>query len=65
MGRKTLMNNLPKDPVMLLSVVNTNLRDYYETLEELCEAKEIDEAELVNKLEQIDYRYDRERNQFV
>ena len=28
---------LPKDPVMLLSVVNTKLRDYYTSLDALCE----------------------------
>ena len=30
--------NLPKDPVMLLSVVNTQLRDHYPTLTELAAA---------------------------
>lgn len=59
------MNSLPKDPIILLSVVNTNLRDYYGSLEEFCEAKEIDAEELKKKLEQIDYKYDRDRNQFV
>ena len=28
---------IPKDPVMLLSYVNTQLRDFYGTLEALCE----------------------------
>lgn len=59
------MSTLPKDPVMLLSVVNTNLRDYYGSFEEFCEAKEADGTEIIKKLEQIDYRYDREKNQFV
>ena len=30
--------NLPKDPVMLLSVVNTQLRDNYATLAEMAAA---------------------------
>ncbi len=56
---------IPKDPVMLLSFVNLKLRDYYSSLEQLCEELELDKAELVNKLEGIDYRYDSENNQFV
>ena len=56
---------LPKDPVMLLSVVNTKLRDYYSTLDALCEDMEIDKKELIEKLELIDYTYDVGRNQFV
>lgn len=59
------MGNLPKDPVMLLSVVNTNLRDFYESLEELCDAKDADKDEIIKTLEKINYKYDRERNQFV
>lgn len=56
---------IPKDPVMLLSFVNLKLRDYYNSLEMLCEELELDEKELVAKLEGIDYRYDREKNQFI
>lgn len=56
---------IPKDPVMLLSYLNTQLRDAYPTLEELCSALDLDQGELENKLSQIDYWYDRERNQFI
>lgn len=59
------MNTLPKDPVMLLSVVNTNLRDFYGSLEEFCEAKEADREEIIKILDKINYKYDSERNQFV
>lgn len=59
------MNTLPKDPVMLLSVVNTNLRDYYGSLEEFCDAKEVDKDEIIKKLETINYQYNDELNQFV
>lgn len=59
------MNGLPKDPVMLLSVVNTNLRDYYENLEEFCKAKDVEINDIINKLEIINYKYDKEKNQFV
>lgn len=56
---------LPKDPVMLLSFVNTQLRDFYSSLTDLCEAFDIKEQELTDKLLLIDYRYDETRNQFV
>jgi len=57
--------SLPKDPVMLLSVVNTKLRDYYPNLEELVKAENITVEEIKTKLNQINYIYDEERNQFI
>lgn len=56
---------IPKDPVMLLSFLNLKLRDYYHSLEELCEDLNLEEKELCEKLSSIDYSYDKERNQFV
>lgn len=56
---------LPKDPVMLLSYVNTQLRDFYGSLEEFCRAADVPEAEITEKLAGIDYRYDAAVNQFV
>ena len=56
---------LPRDPVMLLSVVNTKLRDYYSTLDVLCEDMQVEKQELSGKLEMIDYTYDAGSNQFV
>lgn len=56
--------SLPKDPVMLLSVVNTRLRDYYPNLEELAKAENTTVIEIIEKLEKINYTYDKERNQF-
>lgn len=58
------MDNLPKDPVMLLSVVNTKLRDFYFSLEDFCQAEGVDEATLKSRLEAIDYFYNEETNQF-
>ena len=52
---------MPKDPVMLLSFVNTQLRDNYNTLEELCKSYMISEEEITNKLKSINY----EKNQFI
>ncbi len=57
--------NLPKDPVILLSVVNTQLRDSYPTLEELAKAYMTDRKELEDRLGQIGYSYDAGQNQFV
>ena len=57
--------SLPKDPVMLLSVVNTKLRDFYPNLEELATAEGVTVEEITEKLNGINYAYDRERNQFV
>lgn len=56
---------LPNDPVMLLSYVNTQLRDSYSSLEELCSAFDLEQQELEKKLEQIDYHYDAQQNQFI
>ena len=56
---------LPQDPVILLSYVNTKLRDDYPSLDELCAALDADREELVRKLEGINYRYSLERNQVL
>lgn len=56
---------IPKDPVMLLSYVNTQLRDYYSSLDELCGAMDLDSQRIIDSLAAIDYRYDAGRNQFV
>ena len=49
---------IPKDPVMLLSYVNTQLRDFLKD-------KELSGEELIKKLASIDYQYDADLNQFV
>lgn len=56
---------IPKDPVMLLSYVNTQLRDSYKTLDELCAALDIDKGQLLSALEGIHYTYHQEQNQFI
>ena len=56
---------IPKDPVMLLSFINLKLRDYYTSLEALCDDLDIDRREIEDKLSGIDYHYDKEKNQFV
>ena len=49
-------DSIPKDPVMLLSYVNTQLRDFYPDIEEMCKSLDIDREELENKLAAIDYK---------
>ncbi len=56
---------IPKDPMILLSYVNTQLRDYYDSLEALCTLRGIKKEELIEKLDMIDYHYDEELNKFV
>lgn len=56
---------LPKDPMILLSFVNTQLRDNYNNLEEFCSVYEISKEELTETLKNIDYEYDKTQNQFV
>ena len=58
------MENLPKDPMMLMSVINMKLRDFYPSLDELCEDMEIDRNELENKLNQAGFEYNAELNKF-
>ena len=56
---------IPKDPLILLSFVNTKLRDEFPSLAELCAALDVDQAALEAALEGLDYRYSPEQNQFV
>ena len=56
---------IPKDPVMLLSYVKTQLRDYYDSLDDFLKDKELSREGLIKKLASIDYQYDAELNQFV
>ena len=60
-----MSDNLPNDPILLLSVVNTKLRDFYKDLDVLCQEMSVDKAELIERLADIDYEYDEVTNQFV
>lgn len=56
---------IPRDPMILLSYVNTKLRDEYPSLSELCAALDADETEITGALAALDYHYDPAHNQFV
>lgn len=56
---------LPQDPVILLSYLNTKLRDQYPSLEALCDDLQADAGEITAKLETVGYTYDPQQNQFI
>lgn len=58
------MTDYPKDPMMLLSWVNMKLRDFYPSLEKLCEDLEIDRNELKKTLENAGFTYNEAQNKF-
>ena len=60
-----MFKNLPNDPMLCMSVVNTKLRDHYKDLDALCDDLQIEKEALISKLAVIDYEYDAVRNQFV
>ncbi|MDE6635391.1 MAG: DUF4250 domain-containing protein [Lachnospiraceae bacterium] len=57
--------NIPSDPVILLSFINTQLRDNYPSLSEFCRANDVDEKNVTDKLSLIGYEYNPENNRFV
>nr|WP_300169753.1 DUF4250 domain-containing protein [uncultured Flavonifractor sp.] len=56
---------LPQNPMVLLSYVNTKLRDFYPSLDALCDDLQVDQDEIIQKLSSIGFQYDPARNQFV
>ncbi|MBP5774825.1 MAG: DUF4250 domain-containing protein [Clostridiales bacterium] len=56
---------MPKDPNILLSYINTQLRDTYDSLEELCRSLDLDEFEVKTSLRGIGYEYDAGLNKFI
>lgn len=53
-----------KDANILLSVVNTALRDKYSSLEEYAREEDVSVDEILNILESIGYYYDEKTNSF-
>ena len=58
------MQSLPSNAYVLLSVVNTKLRDFYSSLDALCDDLGEDKEEIINILSTINYHYDEDLNQF-
>lgn len=58
------MENIPNDPMMLMSFINMKLRDFYPSLEALCEELDINMQELVDKLAAAGFEYNIATNRF-
>jgi len=56
---------LPKDPFILLSYINTQLRDNYSSLEALCDDKDEDSSAIIDVLATIGYKYEPNQNRFI
>ncbi len=54
-----------KDPYILLSLLNTKLRDEEPTLESLCKAYNMDINEIISRMKKIGYQYNEKTNQFI
>ena len=55
---------LPKDPNILLSYINLKLRDFYDSLDLLCDDLDVSKEEIIDTLKSIGYSYDDKTNQF-
>ncbi|MCQ2239457.1 MAG: DUF4250 domain-containing protein [Bacteroidaceae bacterium] len=56
--------NLPKDPIMLMSLLNMKLRDEFDSFEELCLSLGLDQEAIENILAPMGFEYMPEVNQF-
>ena len=56
---------LPNDPMILLSYINTKLRDCYDSLDLLCDDLQADKTQIEEILKSIDYTYSAELNRFI
>ena len=54
-----------KDPNILLSYINTKLRDNYASLDGLVEDLDFDKEEIISILNKIDYVYNQKENRFI
>lgn len=55
---------LPKDPVMLYSFINMKLRDFYPSLDALCEDMDVKKEDIIRKLKVVGFEYDADKNRF-
>lgn len=59
-----MMDALPSDPFMLLSVINMRLRDQYDSLDALCDDMNVDKDSIISRLHNAGFEYLPEINQF-
>ena len=55
---------LPKDPFILLSMINMKLRDCYSSLDALCDDMDEDKNEIISILSSAGFEYDENTNSF-
>ena len=55
---------LPKDPMMLFSVINMKLRDNYSSLDELCDDLNVEKEDIIDQLKNAGFEYSQEHNKF-
>lgn len=55
---------LPKDPMMLFSVINMKLRDIYPSLDKLCEDMHVNKQYIIDTLGKAGFEYSAEYNKF-
>ncbi|MCR4891692.1 MAG: DUF4250 domain-containing protein [Lachnospiraceae bacterium] len=56
---------IPEDPIILLSYVNTKLRNNYSSLQDFCAEEGVEEKSLLEILGSVGYEYDSRNNQFI
>lgn len=59
------MNKLPNNSYVLLSIINMKLRDFYSSIDDLCDDLDENKEEIDNILNSIGYYYSKENNQFI
>lgn len=55
---------LPKGPMMLFSLINMKLRDFYPSLDALCSDLNVNKEDIVNRLKEAGFEYNPEQNKF-
>ena len=55
---------LPEDPMMLYSFTNMKLRDFYPSLDALCEDMNVEKEVIVRTLKRVGFEHNPERNRF-
>ena len=59
-----MRTDIPSDPLMLLSFVNTKLRDQYASLDALCDDLQLCRQDLQRRRSEAGFEYDPGQNRF-
>ncbi len=55
---------MPNDPIILLGIINMNLRDFYPNMDTLCDDMELNFLEIDGILSDAGFSYDQHSNQY-